>query len=60
MRRVSLAAFLLLAGLSPALAHPHVWIDTKIEILLKKDVKPGSRVLLSFGEIDCRIHMDRG
>lgn len=29
----------------------------KIEILLKKDVKPGSRVLLSFGEIDCRIHM---
>lgn len=29
----------------------------KIEILLRKDVKPGSRVLLSFGEIDCRIHM---
>ncbi|WP_193211582.1 hypothetical protein [Luteolibacter marinus] len=29
----------------------------KIEILLKKDVKPGSKVLLSFGEIDCRIHM---
>lgn len=29
----------------------------KIEILLKKDLKPGSRVLLSFGEIDCRIHM---
>ncbi|MCW1921008.1 hypothetical protein OKA05_00480 [Luteolibacter arcticus] len=29
----------------------------KIEIVLKKDVKPGSKVLLSFGEIDCRIHM---
>ena len=29
----------------------------KIEILMKKDLKPGSRVLLSFGEIDCRIHM---
>lgn len=29
----------------------------KIEILLKKDLKPGSRLLLSFGEIDCRIHM---
>lgn len=29
----------------------------KIEILLKKDVQPGGRVLLSFGEIDCRIHM---
>ncbi|MCW1914314.1 SGNH/GDSL hydrolase family protein [Luteolibacter sp. GHJ8] len=29
----------------------------KIEILLKKDIKPGSRILMSFGEIDCRIHM---
>lgn len=29
----------------------------KIEILLKKDIKPGSKVLMSFGEIDCRIHM---
>ena len=31
----------------------------KIEILLKKDIPLGSRVLLSFGEIDCRIHMVR-
>jgi len=31
----------------------------KIEILLRKDIPPGSRVLLSFGEIDCRIHMAR-
>ncbi|MCW1883181.1 hypothetical protein OKA04_00470 [Luteolibacter flavescens] len=29
----------------------------KIEILLKRDIKPGSKVLMSFGEIDCRIHM---
>lgn len=29
----------------------------KLEILLKKDVKPGGKVLLSIGEIDCRIHM---
>ena len=29
----------------------------KLEILLKKDLRPGSPVLLSFGEIDCRIHM---
>lgn len=29
----------------------------KIEILLKKDIKPGSKILMSFGEIDCRIHM---
>ncbi len=29
----------------------------KIEILLRKDLRPGSPVLLSFGEIDCRIHM---
>jgi hypothetical protein len=29
----------------------------KIEILLRKDLKPGSKLLLSFGEIDCRIHM---
>lgn len=31
----------------------------KIEILLKKDLKPGAKLLLSFGEIDCRIHMAR-
>ena len=29
----------------------------KIEILLKKDLKPGAKLLMSFGEIDCRIHM---
>ena len=29
----------------------------KIEILLRKDVPRGSKVILSFGEIDCRIHM---
>ena len=29
----------------------------KIEILLRKDVRPESKILLSFGEIDCRIHM---
>ncbi|GAA5481734.1 hypothetical protein [Haloferula sargassicola] len=31
----------------------------KLEILLKKDVAKGSKVLISFGEIDCRIHMAR-
>ena len=29
----------------------------KIEKLLAKDLRPGSKLLLSFGEIDCRIHM---
>ena len=29
----------------------------KIEKLLAKDLKPGAKLLLSFGEIDCRIHM---
>ncbi|QJE98920.1 SGNH/GDSL hydrolase family protein [Luteolibacter luteus] len=29
----------------------------KIDILLKKDIKPGSKIIMSFGEIDCRIHM---
>jgi len=29
----------------------------KIEILLKRDIKPGSKIIMSFGEIDCRIHM---
>lgn len=29
----------------------------KLEILLKKDVKPGGKILFSVGEIDCRIHM---
>ncbi|BCX49473.1 sulfotransferase [Haloferula helveola] len=31
----------------------------KLEILLRKDVPKGSKVILSFGEIDCRIHMAR-
>jgi hypothetical protein len=31
----------------------------KIEILMRRDIPPGSRVLLSFGEIDCRSHMTR-
>lgn len=31
----------------------------KIELLLRREIKPPARVLLSFGEIDCRIHMSR-
>jgi hypothetical protein len=31
----------------------------KVELLLKKDVPAGSKLILSFGEIDCRIHMPR-
>jgi len=31
----------------------------KIELLLRKEIKPPARILLSFGEIDCRIHMAR-
>ena len=31
----------------------------KLEILLRKDVARGSKILISFGEIDCRIHMAR-
>lgn len=31
----------------------------KIEVLFKRDVPRGSKVILSFGEIDCRIHMAR-
>lgn len=31
----------------------------KLGILLRKDVAPGSKLILSFGEIDCRIHMAR-
>ena len=31
----------------------------KIELLLRKEIKPPARILLSFGEIDCRIHMSR-
>lgn len=29
----------------------------KLDLLLRKDLAPGAKVLLSFGEIDCRIHM---
>ncbi|MGE9270398.1 MAG: hypothetical protein ACQKBU_06305 [Verrucomicrobiales bacterium] len=31
----------------------------KIEILIKRDIPRGSKVILSFGEIDCRVHMAR-
>ena len=31
----------------------------KLDRVLDKDVPPGSRVLLSFGEIDCRVHMSK-
>jgi len=31
----------------------------KLDRVLSKDVSPGSRVLLSFGEIDCRVHMSK-
>lgn len=31
----------------------------KLELLARKDLKPGTRVMLSFGEIDCRIHMPK-
>ncbi|MGB1129892.1 MAG: hypothetical protein ACPG4K_07570 [Haloferula sp.] len=31
----------------------------KLEVLFKRDVPRGSKIILSFGEIDCRIHMAR-
>lgn len=31
----------------------------KLELLVRRDLKPGQRVMLSFGEIDCRIHMPK-
>lgn len=34
MQRAILLGGLILAGAVPALAHPHVWIDTRIEVIL--------------------------
>lgn len=31
----------------------------KIELLVQRDLLPGTKLILSFGEIDCRIHMAR-
>ena len=31
----------------------------KIDLLLRREIKPPARLLLSFGEIDCRVHMSR-
>jgi hypothetical protein len=31
----------------------------KLEILLRKDIRPPARILLSIGEIDCRVHISR-
>ena len=34
MQRALVLGWLLAAGAGPAIAHPHVWIDTKIEVVL--------------------------
>lgn len=34
MRRAFLLCGLILAGAGPALAHPHIWIDTRVEVIV--------------------------
>jgi ABC-type uncharacterized transport system substrate-binding protein len=50
MRRVVLPLLFLLAG--PALAHPHVWIDTKVEILVNdRNEATGVRISWTYDDL---------
>lgn len=52
MRRVLLLGWLLAAGTGPALAHPHVWIDARIEVLLDdRNQATGLRISWTYDDL---------
>jgi len=51
MRRLRLAAFLLLAGLSPAWAHPHVWIEAVVTFAFQEGRIVAIRQEWTFDEV---------
>jgi ABC-type uncharacterized transport system substrate-binding protein len=52
MQRALLFGWLLAAGAGPALAHPHVWIDTKIEVILNdRNEATGVRVSWTYDDL---------
>ena len=52
MRQVAAITALVLAGAGPALAHPHVWIDTRIEVILnERNEATGIRIGWTYDEL---------
>jgi ABC-type uncharacterized transport system substrate-binding protein len=52
MRRAFLFGWLLAAGAGPAVAHPHVWIDAKVEVILNdRNEATGVRVSWTYDDL---------
>jgi ABC-type uncharacterized transport system substrate-binding protein len=52
MQRALVLGWLLVAGAGPALAHPHVWIDTKIEVILNdRNEATGIRISWTYDDL---------
>jgi ABC-type uncharacterized transport system substrate-binding protein len=52
MQRALLYGWLLAAGAGPAFAHPHVWIDTRIEVVLNdRNEATGVRVSWTYDDL---------
>jgi ABC-type uncharacterized transport system substrate-binding protein len=52
MSRAILLGGLMLAGSGPALAHPHVWIDTRVEVILDSaNQATGVRISWTYDEL---------
>jgi ABC-type uncharacterized transport system substrate-binding protein len=52
MQRALVLGWLLAAGAGPALAHPHVWIDTKIEVILNdRNEATGIRISWTYDDL---------
>jgi ABC-type uncharacterized transport system substrate-binding protein len=52
MRRSFLLGWLLVAGAGPALAHPHVWVDTRVEVILNdRNEATGVRISWTYDDL---------
>jgi ABC-type uncharacterized transport system substrate-binding protein len=52
MQRALVLGLLLAAGAGPAIAHPHVWIDTKIEVVLNdRNEATGIRISWTYDDL---------
>jgi ABC-type uncharacterized transport system substrate-binding protein len=52
MQRALVLGWLLAAGAGPAIAHPHVWIDTKIEVVLNdRNEATGIRISWTYDDL---------
>jgi ABC-type uncharacterized transport system substrate-binding protein len=52
MMRIGLSVGMLMAGLGPAFAHPHVWIETRIEVLINdRNEATGLRISWTYDDL---------